>query len=180
MPNSPYTELLEGLADSAVQYVVIGVSGINFYYTDPGDMFATRDLDLLIQPGVENWLAAFKVLKTQGYELSSNGEPIIGVDRLIIRRMIERHAMVTATKGAAVRIDLVLDAGRIPYDQWEKSCRIFKVEGVPVPVGGLEDLIQAKKNAGRPKDQKFLRLFGVHLRENLKKPENKTRNRSRR
>ncbi len=168
MAANPYTAILKKLAEEGVRYVVVGVTGINFYSDDPGRMISTEDLDIAVEPTVVNLLAAFKTLEAQAYRLEINGEPLVGVDRLLAKRIVEHRAAVTARKGNCLRVDLVLEAGKQPYRAWEKSSRIFKLRGCKVRVGELADLLRAKADAGREKDKKFLALYGAQIKEMLR------------
>jgi hypothetical protein len=62
-------------------------------------------------------------------------------------------------------IDLtLLMAGFDFEDVWPRR-RVFKVEGVGVPVASLKDIVASKAAAGRPKDRLFLVTHEEALRE---------------
>ena len=164
-PANPYASALAGLRAKKVEFIVIGVSGINYYAGDPGRIFATQDFDLLIKPAAANLLAALKALSGQGFELSCNGELVVGLDRELARTIIERRAVITAAKDRSLRIDLVLDAGGIPFHDWEMGARVFKMGRAQVTVGSLVQLIRAKENSNRKKDRAFLSLYKIQLGE---------------
>lgn len=168
MSISSYTAILARLGRKKVEYLLIGVSGINFYADGPGSMIATQDVDILLKPVAGNMLAALKVFEAAGYRLESNGEPLVGIDGWLAERILERRAVVTAVKDDAFRVDMVTDGGGIPFQEWKKSVRVFEIEGVSVPVGDLSQLVQAKHNAGREKDKKFMALYGVQIKEMLR------------
>jgi len=65
-------------------------------------------------------------------------------------------------------LDIIMDAGRIPYSEWEKGKKEFIVDRVKVNVGDLKHLIRAKENSNREKDRKFLQLYKIQLKEMLK------------
>lgn len=168
MSISAYAIVLGRLGRKKVKYLLIGVSGINFYAEDPGRIIATQDVDILLKPATANVLAALEVFEEAGYRLESNGEPLAGVDRWLAQRILERRAVVTAVKDEALRVDLVTDGGGIPFQEWEESRRLFKIEGVNVPVGDLIRLLRAKQNAGRDKDKKFMALYKLQIEEMLR------------
>jgi hypothetical protein len=49
-------------------------------------------------------------------------------------------------------------------DVWPRR-RVFKVEGVEIPVASLKDIVASKAAAGRPKDRLFLATHEEALRE---------------
>ena len=165
MAANPYTSILRKLAAQGIRGVDVGVSGVYVYAEDPGRMFSTQDLDIVVQPTAANLLAAIRVLEREGYHLEANGEPLVGIDRFLVKRILEHRAVITARKGDSLRVDLVLEAGKLPYRVWEKSSRVFKLRGCEVHVGELADLLHAKEDASREKDRKFLALYKVQLKE---------------
>ena len=53
---------LAALGEAGVEFVVVGVGGINFYARTPADAFATLDVDALLAPAVENLELALRVV----------------------------------------------------------------------------------------------------------------------
>jgi len=168
MPVSPYSAIIKALRRSRVRFVVVGVSAINYYALDAGQIFSTADFDLLLDPSAPNLLAALRVVRRAGFHMEANGEPLKGVDCWLAAKIVEHKATVTAIDKKGIRIDLTLCAGGMPYARWKKSSRYFLVDGVRVPVGGLPELLLAKERAGRLKDRQFLKLYRAHLVEMLK------------
>lgn len=154
--------------EKRVRYLLIGVYAIDHYVEDPALGFHTLDCDVLVEPGPKNLLSALKMLEKLGYKFESAGEPIIGISLWFARRLVELRAVITARKPNEMPLDIVLDAGRIPYPEWAKHKKVFVVEGERVPVGGLPMLIRAKENSNREKDRKFLALYKIQLKEMLK------------
>lgn len=167
--ENPYAEILRVLTKKRVRYVVIGVFGINFYVTDPGEIFSTQDCDLLVKPEPDNLVRVLKLLESKGFQLETNGEPLIGVDRWLAQKIIEHRAMVIARKDRMLRIDIVIEGGKIPYEKWNRHKKVFTIAGSKVSVGSLPMLIRAKENSNREKDRAFLKLYKIQLKEILKK-----------
>lgn len=166
--NNPYKSLFGKLKKTRVDYMVIGVSGINYYAKDPGSIFSTQDCDLLVKPTPKNLLTMLKSLDQDGFALESNGEPLVGIDLWLAEKIIQHHAVVSGSKDKVLRVDVVIDGGKIPYEEWQKHKNIFKIDGINVFVGSLVDLIKAKENSGREKDRIFLKLYKAQLKEMLK------------
>ena len=72
---SGFARALAALREAGVEFVVVGVGGINFYARTPGEVVATIDLDTLLRPAVENLAAALQVLSGIGYSFEAAGEP---------------------------------------------------------------------------------------------------------
>lgn len=169
MAIDPYGAVLKKLKGRGIRFVIIGVSGINYYADDPGEMYSTQDLDVLVRPDGKSVLAALGILEKEGFRIESNGEPLVGIDAFLVSRIIERRAVVTARKGRDVRIDIVLDAGGFSFKEWESNRCLFKVGRVLIAVGSLSRLIKAKENSGRDKDVKFLALYKTQLEDMLRR-----------
>ena len=168
-PINPYKKILSQFNKNKVNYLVIGVSAINYYSQDPGTMFSTQDCDFLVKPNPKNLVHALKVLYREGYKLESNGEQLGPIDLWLASKIIEHGAMITARKGKSLNIDIVTNGGNISYKEWEQGRKTFKVGNLKVWEGNLPQLIQAKENSGREKDKKFLALYKIQLKEMLKK-----------
>jgi hypothetical protein len=50
------------------------------------------------------------------------------------------------------RIDILTNIGRVQFEEAWRNRVIVEVEGLAVPVIGRDDLIRAKREAGRPLD----------------------------
>ena len=50
---SPLLEALATLARAGVEFIVVGVSGINFYARDASDAVVTADVDVFLSPRIE-------------------------------------------------------------------------------------------------------------------------------
>ena len=165
---NPYESVLKRFNKSKVNYVLIGVSGINYYVNDPGDLFSTQDCDVLVKPEPKNLFLALKALESGGFKLEVNHEPIGTVDLWLTKRMIEQAATINAMK-EGLRIDIVCSAGKIPYKDWFRTKRHFHIDKMKIPVGGLLQLLRAKENSNREKDRIFLKLYKVKLKDLLDK-----------
>ena len=56
----------------------------------------------------------------------------------------------------------------IEFDQVWSEKRVFRAEGVEVPVARLRHIVESKAAAGRPKDRLFLATHEEALRELLR------------
>jgi predicted pyridoxine 5'-phosphate oxidase superfamily flavin-nucleotide-binding protein len=145
--------------------VVIGVSGVNHYAQTAGLVFATQDRDLFLPLDPDNALRAWQTCRDEGLELWCNDEPLgKPMDRILAEQVISRRALVRA-EGQGLLVDLSLVMAGFAFDDVWPRRRVFKVEGVEIPVASLKDIVASKAAAGRPKDRLFLATHEEALRE---------------
>lgn len=157
---SGFARALLALGEADVDFIVVGVGGINFYARTPAEAYATLDLDTLLGPAVENLQRALTVLAQLGYAFESGDEPFIDLgDALVLGRIIERGASLRALHAETGEIDLLTSIAGFDYAQMSEDVVTFEVSGSQVRVGRLEKLLRSKEAAGRPKDVAFLRAF---------------------
>jgi hypothetical protein len=159
-PASGFIRALTALQQAGVEFVIVGVGGINFYGRTPGQAFATLDLDALLPPVAEKLAAALRVLSALGYTFEAGGEPFVDrEDAEVLTRVVANGACLTAVHPALGQIDLMTSLAGFSYDELEVDATIFRVAGTDVRVGRLEKLLRSKERSGRPKDLEFLRAF---------------------
>jgi predicted nucleotidyltransferase len=157
---SGFARALTALSEAGVEFVVVGVGGINFYARTPGDAFATLDVDALLAPAIENLELALSVLSQLGYEFEAGGEPFVDLDdRLVLRRILENGASLSAMHQEASEIDLLTSISGFDYSDLASDAATFKVSGAAIRVARLEKLLRSKESSGRPKDVEFLKAF---------------------
>lgn len=134
--------LLRLLRENAVEFVVIGAAAFPVH----GYSRATLDLDVFIRPDPRNARATRKALEEFGYDVTDLSIEDLLTKKVLIRQYIvetDIHPFVTGTT----------------FDQvWQ-----HKVESTygdtPVFFAGLDDLIEMKRAAGRPKDLADLKVL---------------------
>jgi predicted nucleotidyltransferase len=165
-PASGFVRALSALREAGVDFVVVGVGGINFYARTPGQVFATLDLDALLPPVVENLATALRALSRLGYGFEAGGEPFLDAeDEAVLARVVSRGACLTALHSDASQIDLMTSVAGFTYAELTGDATPFQVAGVEVRVGQLEKLLRSKQRSGRPKDLEFLRAFEARASE---------------
>lgn len=159
---SSFALALRALTNAHVDYVVVGVSGINFYARTPDEAYATLDLDTLLEPSVANLRTALRVLETLGYQFEAGGEPFLDTDdEPTLRAIVENGATLSARDASRAEIDLLLSISGFSYSELSEDAVAFQVAGAEVRVGTLEKLLRSKEASGRPKDRAFLRIFSA-------------------
>ena len=159
---SSFSRALQALTNARVAYVVVGVSGINFYARTPEQAYATLDLDTLLEPTVSNLRTALRVLEGLGYQFEAGGEPFLDADdERTLRAIVANGATLSARDESHAEIDLLLSISGFSYSELSADAAVFRVAGAEVRVGTLEKLLQSKEASGRAKDRAFLRIFSA-------------------
>lgn len=152
------------LARAGVDFVVVGVHGINFYARDASQAVVTEDVDLFLPRRAETLRDALCILRDAGFALTSRGEPFLDVDdSSILANVVRSGANVVARNDAGACVDLMLSGAGFEFEDLRSDAVPFRLGDVEVCVGRLEKLLRSKELAGRPKDIEFLRMFAARL-----------------
>jgi len=134
--------LLKSLRENAVDFVVIGASAFPVH----GYSRSTLDIDLFIRPERDNAERTLHALREFGYDVTD-----LTVDDLLTKKVLIREYIVESDIHPFV-------AGTDFETVWQN-----KVEDLygdtPVFFAGLDDLIEMKRAAGRPKDLADLKVL---------------------
>jgi hypothetical protein len=161
--TSGFVQGVVALTRAGVEFVLVGVGGINFYARDGAQAFATLDLDLLLAPSRENLRCALEVLSAGGLTFESGGEPFHDRnDETILERIVALGGCITALHEDGAQLDLMLSVRGFSYSELAVDARTFTVASSQVRVGRLEKLLRSKELSDRPKDREFLRYFESH------------------
>ena len=167
----PLAPLASELASRSVRYVLIGVSGANFYGPAGQAVFATQDFDLFLPPDPDNLVSAWASCVGAVLDVWLGDEPLERPrDRWLAERVVERHALTQARGPDELLIDLSLVMKGFDFEQVWNERREFLVEGVVVPTARLLHIVESKAATGRPKDQLFLATHKDALEQLLKRP----------
>ncbi len=114
---SGFAAALAALTRAGVEFVVVGVGGINFYAREAAAAIATLDLDLLLRPRVATLRTALSALRTAGFSFEAGGEPFIDQDDdSVLANAAPRGASISASSPEGARIDLMLSAAGVAWD----------------------------------------------------------------
>ena len=164
-----FERLVERLRRDGVRFVVIGLSGANYYARSARALFVTQDRDLFLPPDPENTLAAWRACEALGLELLCTAEPLDRPrDRLLAERVISHRALVRATDGAGLDVDFTFVMTGFDFQRVWNRRRVFRVDDVEIPVARLADIVESKRRAGRGKDQLFLATHAEVIRDLMK------------
>ena len=142
-----------------VRFVVIGGLGARLY----GSPSVTNDTDVCYQRSPENLERLAAALRQLHAEL----------------RGAERAApfqLDAKTLAAGDHFTFITDAGNLDilgtpagvegFDPLEREAKVFRFDGLTVPVASIDDLISMKRAAGRPKDLIEIEVLGA-LRDEI-------------
>jgi hypothetical protein len=166
----PFLDLARALIEADVRFVVIGVWGANYYATSASTVFRTEDRDLFLPPDPDNLVKCWAACERVGLELWGEGELLDKPrDRWLAERVVASRALVRATHGAALDVDLSLVMKGFEFDTVWNDRRTFVVEGVDIPVALLQYIVASKHAVGRDKDRLFLATHREALEQLLRR-----------
>jgi predicted nucleotidyltransferase len=162
--------LAAALNAQGVRYVVIGVAGANYWARSGHTVFSTEDFDVFLPPDADNALRAWAGLEGLGLRLFCGDEPLDRPhDRFLAERIVAQRALVHASDGEGLEVDLTLVMAGFDFEEVYRQRRHFEVEGVAIPVARLRDIVASKAAAGREKDRLFLASHAEALRALIEK-----------
>jgi transcriptional regulator with XRE-family HTH domain len=160
--RDPYTTLIERFNKAGVDYVVIGMAGINYYASSAMETFGTRDYDVFLRPAVTNATAALKILHELGYKTATT----VGVvSEKNLKQAIFQKKTILAANPDGVTFELLFAVSGFAFGQMAADASIFKTGEALVRVAKLNKLLASKEAANRPKDRFFLKRYKMILRE---------------
>jgi hypothetical protein len=134
--------LLKSLNAHSVRYVVIGATAFPVH----GYARATLDLDVFIEPTLENAERTHAALRAFGYDLSD-----VSVQDLLASKVLIRQYLVET--------DIHPYVGGVNFEDVWKGRVESHLGATPASFAGLAELIRMKRAAGRPKDLEDLRVL---------------------
>lgn len=169
---NPLASLVRELHARRVRFVVIGVSGANYYAPSGQASFITRDHDLFLPPDSDNLVQAWAACSDAGLEMWLGDEPLdVPRDRWLADRIVERRAVTRVSGPDDFLVDLTLVMKSYDFEAVWNERRDFVIEGVNVPVARLLHIVTSKHATGRDKDRLFLATHRDALEQLLKKPD---------
>jgi predicted nucleotidyltransferase len=149
-----FRDLLSALAATNAEYLVVGGWAVG-YHAEPR---FTKDLDVFIGPSNEN-------LEAVASALAQFGAPVAIVDTL--RGLGPDEFLYLGS--APVRVDILRRVDGITFSEAYARRETVEWDGVPVSVIGFDDLVAAKKAAGRERDRRDIKLLEAARREKTRR-----------
>ncbi len=117
------------------RYLVVGATAMQLW----GTTRATQDIDILIDPAVENAERVLRALATLGFGMAAD----------LRAEDVATHAVTMI--GDIPNVDVLTRAWNVRWADANPRAAWFDVEGVAVPTASIDDLI-ASKRTGRMQD----------------------------
>lgn len=128
-------EVCARLNGHRARYVLFGASALQLW----GSTRATRDIDVLIEPTVENGQRVLAALSEVGFGLAKGW---------LAEEIVRRPVTII---GDVPRVDILTVAWSVHYAEASRAAIVFELEGVKIPTASLDHLI-ASKRTGRLQD----------------------------
>ncbi len=160
----PYLATVRALNRVGVQYVVIGMSGINYYAQRASEAIATMDYDLFVNPTLPNVQKAVHQLSHLGFSLATSDGPF---DTAALRALVRARRALIATTPDGLMVELFLAVSGYLFAALVRDAVTITIQGTPVKVGRLSKLLRSKQLAGRLKDRQFLKRYQALLVEEV-------------
>jgi hypothetical protein len=123
------------LNEQEARYVLVGAMALQLW----GTTRTTRDIDILVDPAVENCRRVLGALRQIGLGLAGEW----------LAEEVARKPVTII--GDWPRVDILTVAWSVKYRDAAPRATTFEVEGVPIPTASIDDLI-ASKRTGRLQD----------------------------
>ncbi|MBU6329287.1 MAG: hypothetical protein KGR18_04955 [Acidobacteria bacterium] len=144
--------ICEILNEEGVRYIVLG----GFASVIHGSTLPTRDIDVLPERSGENLERLARALARMHAMIRTEDEP---VPALLDAAFLDRSEFMLNLVGDHGEIDLVFrPAGSLEgFGGWQEHMVEVEIAvGVRINIAALDDIIESKRAAGRPKDQAAL------------------------
>jgi hypothetical protein len=136
--NPDFLDLLRSLLAADARFMIVGAYAVGVH----GHPRATKDLDVWVEPSVEN---APKVMRA----LREFGAPLMG----LTQKDLETPEAGLQIGLEPLRIDVLTKISGISFEQaWPSRTHADFGEGLHCPVIGIDALISNKRAAARPQD----------------------------
>lgn len=135
-PRSKLAGLCSLLNAEDARYLVVGATAMQLW----GTTRATRDIDILIAPTVDNTERVLRALSALPFNVAASIDP---------RDLVARPITMI---GDTPNVDVLTRAWNLTWSEAEREMQVFDVEGVPVPTVSLAHLIESKRT-GRTQDE---------------------------
>jgi hypothetical protein len=133
--GSRVARLCDLLNREEARYVVVGATAMQLW----GTTRATRDIDILIEPTIENAERVLRALSLLPFGVAAEIDP---------RDLVGRGVTMI---GDSPNVDVLTRAWDLSWASAAANIAVFEVEGVVIPTVSLANLIESKRT-GRTQD----------------------------
>jgi hypothetical protein len=136
--NNDYKDILRALLEKKAKFILVGAYAMAAH----GYPRSTMDIDLWVMPEPENASLVFQALKDFGAPL----EDLSSDD-------LQKEDIIFQIGVAPRRIDIITSVDGLTFEDAYTRTETIDIEGMPVHVLSVSDLIKNKLSTGRLKDQ---------------------------
>ena len=140
-------EILEALARGGVEFVVVGGIAVQAH----GYIRGTGNVDVVPRSSLLNLSRLAEALGDLEAEVLRATSPVNLGDPQLLKR-----APLVPLLTRSGRLDLIniehLAGAPSSYDELRRRALVVDLDGIEIPVAGLDDLVRMKRAAGRPQD----------------------------
>ena len=137
MLNSDYKDILSILSEKKVKFILVGAYAMAVH----GYPRSTMAIDLWVMPDPENALLLMRALEIFGAPLGD-----------ITQDDLQKEDLIFQIGVAPRRIDILSSIDGLKFSDAFARSQLINIEGIPVHVLSLQDLITNKRATGRTKD----------------------------
>jgi len=137
MLNSHYKDILLILSEKKAKFLLVGAYAMAVH----GYPRSTMDIDLLVMPDPENASLVLEALDDFGAPTGN-----LSVDDL------QKEGLIFQIGVAPCRIDILTSIDGMEFEDAYERSELIDIEGIPVRVLSIPDLIANKRATGRTKD----------------------------
>jgi predicted nucleotidyltransferase len=139
-------ELLRRLADAEIRFILVGGLAVNAW----GYVRATRDVDLVPDPDVENLAKLDRLLRELDGKVDVAGQ-LLGANAIATFLKTGDRTYVVTELG---QIDVLQGLPQIPaFDALDSQASDVDMDGIAVRVCSLDHLLEMKRASQRPRDR---------------------------
>ncbi len=137
MLNEDYKDMLRALVDEKVKFLLVGAYALAAH----GYPRATMDIDIWVMPSPDNAEAVLRAVRRFGAPLHN-----------LTKADLEKEGTVFQIGVAPCRIEIITAASGLNFEETSSRATTLDIEGIPVAIPSIADLIRNKRAAGRTKD----------------------------
>jgi predicted nucleotidyltransferase len=135
--NNDYRDILHALSERKVKFILIGAYAMAAH----GYPRSTMDIDLWMMPEKENAGLVLQALEDFGAPIDD-----LSIDDL------QKENIVFQIGVAPRRIDILTSVDGVKFEDAFSHSEIVDIDGIPVHIMSISDLITNKRSTGRLKD----------------------------
>ena len=140
-----FVAMLSALSAERVEFMLVGAHALAAH----GFVRATQDIDILVRPTAQNAARVFAALSSFKAPLFDLAETDLMDPDVVYQVGVEPN-----------RIDIMNDISGVTWEEAWAGRTEITVEGIRIPVLGIEEFVRNKRASGRPKDRADLILIG--------------------